>query len=325
MKRLILPLIAAALLSPLTAVMAQSVPPQVSIVFKTQDLVPGGGTNAHFSSFGNPAFNDYNHVAFQASVSEVVQFPYPIVYAAKTASNSTATNATNAVPVFPSYTNTWSGIWADNSSGARQLVVRTAPPFIADIGGFSWFSDPVYNNYNAVAFIANYNPGFIAILPGSTNFHGGIGVWTSHDLSTPVAFVGEPAPGYTNNASFKSFDQIALPDQGGVVMLATVTATNYIYPPKSTNPLTPLYIILQQVNQQGIWAQDTSGKLQLIARQGGVLNVRGTNKTIASLCFMNSTNPVSGQTRHFSQDTGNILFKATFNDGSQAGVKVIFP
>ena len=130
-----------------------------------------------------------------------------------------------------------------------------------------------------------------------------------------------------NNATFKSFDQIALPDQGGAVILATVSTTKLVYPPRSTNPLAPMpmYVILEPFSEQGIWAQDTGGKLQFIAREGGVLKVGGTNKTIASLTFLNSTNPVSGQTRHLSQDTGNILYKATFTDGTQAGVRVIFP
>ena len=113
--------------------------------------------------------------------------------------------------------------------------------------------------------------------------------------------MGEPAPGYTNS-TFSAFNQIAIPDQGGVVILATLAN-----------------------NQQGIWAQDTSGNLKMIARQGAALNVGGTNKTISSLSFMNATNPTSGQTRNFSQDTGNILYLATFTDGTQVGVKVVFP
>ena len=53
--------------------------PTISVLYKTQDAVPGGTTNDHFASFGNPSFNDYNHVAFQATVQQVTQFP--IVYA----------------------------------------------------------------------------------------------------------------------------------------------------------------------------------------------------------------------------------------------------
>ena len=272
--------------------------PSSSIVFKTQDAVPGGTTNDHFATFGNPAFNDYNQVAFKGMVQNVS--PYGQVFPlARSASLPITTN----LPV-TMYTNTWSGIWAQDANGRLNLVARSAPQ-LPDAGGFGFFYDPVYNNSNVVAFVATYSPGFIYIpptLPGSPPvFRGGTGIWISSNLSNPVAWVGEPAPGYTNS-TFSAFNQIAIPDQGGVVILATLAN-----------------------NQQGIWAQDTSGNLKMIARQGAALNVGGTNKTISSLSFMNATNPTSGQTRNFSQDTGNILYLATFTDGTQVGVKVVFP
>jgi hypothetical protein len=297
--------------------------PIVTAVCCTKDIVPGGmGTNSRFASFGNPAFNDYNHVAFRATVSDVTA--YPIVYAMpKQASILPSASVTNLpvplptnppIPVLPLYTNTWSGIWAQDQSGTLQLVVRSAP-MIWDIGGFSSFSDPVYNNSNNIAFIGNYSPGFIYIpFPVGTNgvavntFRGGNGVWTSSTLTNPlnpVAFVGESAPGCSPSTTFRSFDQIALPDQGGVVILATVNSG--------------------ASGQQGIWAQDTAGKLQLIARQGGTVKVGGVNKTIAMLSFLNSPSSSGGQTRHFSQDTGNLIFSVTFSDRTQAIMKVIFP
>jgi len=328
--------------------------PTISVVYKTLDAVPGGTTNDHFSSFGNPAFNDYNRVAFQATVQQVTQFP--IVYAM--AATPLVTNIS-----LPTYTNTWSGIWAQDRNGKLQLVVRTSP-MIPDIGGFSSFSDPVYNNSNNVAFVGNYSPGFIFIPTplGTTSnsvFRGGTGIWTSATVTNPlnpVAFVGQPAPGYpkslttsvgtftdlanqsstngvklsnpaitfTNPMTFTSFDKIALPDQGGVVILATVSTTNYYYP-STSNGITANVVAIQPLTQQGIWAQDNSGNLQLIARQGGTLKVGSTNKMIQSLSFLNSSTVTSGQTRHFSQDTGNLLYNATFTDGTQAIVKVIFP
>jgi hypothetical protein len=343
-----------------------SLAPKVSIVFKTQDTVPGGTTNDHFANFGNPAFNDYNHVAFRATVSQVT--PYPLVYAMASsvikASNASVQSTTVSRPL---HTNTWSGIWAQDRNGKLQQIIRSAP-MIPDLGGFSSFSEPVYNNSNSVAFVGNYSPGFLMIptpIGGDSNsvFRGGTGVWTSTGALTnplhPVAFVGQPAPGYpnplvtsvgtlndflnqtsgngfqlgdppvtfTNPATFTSFDQIALPDQGGVVILATVSTTNYYYPQVSSNPLMamPMSVAIQPLTQQGIWAQDTSGSLQLIARQGGTILVEGTNKTIASLSFLNTKNPINAQTRNFSQDTGNLIYLANFTDGTQAGIKVLFP
>ena len=271
--------------------------PSSLIVFKTGDAVPGGSSNDHFASYGNPAMNDYNQVAFKATVQNVSKYPevFPLT---RSASLPIPTN----LPVTMS-TNTWSGIWAQDKNGSLNLVARSALQ-LPDAGGFGSFTDPVYNNSNIVAFVAPYTPGFIYIppsLPGSPPvFRGGLGVWISSNLRSPVAWVGQPAPG--TQSAFRSFNQIALPDQGGVLILATL-----------------------ENNQQGIWAQDTAGNLKMIARQGGTLNVAGMNKTISSLSFMNGTNPISGQTRNFTQDTGNILYLATFADGSQVGVKVVFP
>ena len=300
--------------------------PQMTISFSTGDSVPGAtNTNASFVSFGNPAFNDLNGVAVKATVRE------------------TAKAGSNLV------TNTWTGIWADDSNGKRNLILRSG----SSNGAFLSFSDPVYNNSNAIAFIGKYSP----VIPTYfVAWRGGppadiTGIWTSQIFTTPtnrppafslfdasnnlhyVTSLGSPAPGFTTNTTFRSFDQIALPDQGGVVMLATVTTKKYfswIYPPTNTNPNTVTAPGIFGVNvpsstQQGIWAQDTTGTLQLIAYQGGTLNVGGSNKTIASISFLNSTNSLSGQTRHFSQDTGNLFYTATFTDGTQAGVKVIFP
>jgi hypothetical protein len=339
--------------------------PTISVVTKSQDAVPGGSTNDHFATFGNPVFNDYNHVAFQATVQQVT--PFPIVYAMAASPNRVPSPSLQVTNIsLPGYTNTWSGIWAQDRSGKLQLVVRTSPP-IPDIGGFWGMSDPVYNNAHAVAFTASYSPGFIYIpTPLGTNsnsvFRGGAGVWTSSGAMTnplhPVAFVGQPAPGYptplvtsvgtlsdlwnqsstngtglpntntpttfTNPVTFTSFDQIALPDQGGVVFLATVSTTNYYYPPTS-NGISANYVATSPLTQQGIWAQDTLGRLKLIAREGGTLKVGAATKTIESLSFLNATNPISGQTRHFSQNTGNLLFSAIFTDGTEAIVKVLFP
>ena len=336
--------------------------PQVTITFATGDSVPGAtNTNASFVSFGNPAFNTLNGVAFQATVKETDTVGSKLV------------------------TNTWIGIWADDVAGNRNLIVRSGSYF-GFASYFTSFSDPVYNNSNAVAFIGTVTEPTIE-LPIEWKGHNSTpspsittGIWTSqlfqntnatsanvfpvitfYGTNTPttnwwtnttfpkllpqfpsnltmVTSLGSQAPGYTNKATFSSFDRIALPDQGGVVLLATVSTSvvigtnpNYIPPlPPSTNGDAMPFAIQQPFyyksqSQQGIWAQDTTGTLQLITHQGGTLNVGGTNKTIASLSFLNSANPIAGQTRSFNQDTGNLFYTAKFTDGTQAGVKVIFP
>jgi hypothetical protein len=300
------------------------------------DAVPGGNSNTTFASFGDPALNATNHVAFRATASWIT--PFPIVYAA----------ASSSAPIVSSpylFTNSWDGIWADNARGNLNMIARTAPP-VPDLGGFSSFSDPVYNGAHKVAFIANWRRGFISIPPGK--FAGGQGVWTSSNLTNPVAWIGQTAPGYpnpitatiispyswsTNSISyhsvppvFSSFDRIALPDTGRLVLWATVSATNTIPAPPIPKGLTVNKTPKQAtLTQHGIWVQNAVGGLDLIVREGGTLVVNGKSRVIASLATASADGPTGSQSRSFNQTTGTLVYLATFTDGTQAIVKVIFP
>ena len=74
-------------------------------------------------------------------------------------------------------------------------------------------------------------------------------------------------------------------------------------------------------NNIGIWAVDTAGDLQLIVRKGDTLD----GKVITTLTFLPQPAGVSGQSRSFSQSTGDLLYKATFVGGSTGIYKVVFP
>jgi hypothetical protein len=254
----------------------------------------GGGTYAHtvvaaqgdaatgvagavFASFGNPTMNEAGRVAFGAKLGGSV---------------STSNNL---------------GIWADGTNGVRQLVIRSgtgAPDATGSgtIGVFKKFSDPVYSGSNAVAFIGTLMQG------GGVTVTNDTGVW-SNDGGTlhMVAREGaQQAPGCGAGVVFKTFTQIALPDQGGVVMFAQLTGGG-----------------VTTASDYGIWAVDTGGVLQLIAREGTVH--AATGKTIKTLSFLPCVSGLSGQTRGFSQSTGDLVYSATFTDGSAGIFKVVFP
>jgi len=73
---------------------------------------------------------------------------------------------------------------------------------------------------------------------------------------------------------------------------------------------------------KGIWAVDTAGTLQLIANEGALIG----GKVIRELTFLSpSSGVVGGQTRGYAQSTGDILYKASFTDGSWGVYKVVFP
>jgi hypothetical protein len=299
----------------------------------TGDAAPGGNSNTTFASFGDPALNAANHIAFRATTSWIT--PFPIVYAA----------ASSTAPLISSpdlFTNSWDGIWADDARGNLNMIARTAPP-VPDQGGFSSFSDPVFNSAHKVAFIANWRRGFISVAPGK--FAGEQGIWTSSNLTNPVAWIGQTAPGYpkpltativspypwsTNIITyssiapvFSSFERIALPDTGRVVIWGKASATNLI-----PRPPVPKGIVVTQemrsgvLNQRGIWIQNTQGGLDLIVREGGTLVVNGKSRVISSLATASADGPTGSQSRSFNQTTGTLVYMATFTDGTQAIVKV---
>ena len=262
------------------------------------------------------------------------------------------------ITITPKFTNSWSGIWKVDSKGAKNLVSRIGAPFMmVDAGGFSSLSDPILNNVGTIAWAGTYYAGFIMpqpILPGApvTNFYSGAGIWTSSNSYNPVAFVGESAPGYsnpfttsvgtlsdlanqqstngfllgntpitfTNWVSFSSIDRMVLPDTGGAIFSATVGTSNYYYPPVPTNPpyIMPLYVAVAPLTQHGIWAQSASGSLSLIAQEGETLDIEGSNRTVESISFLSCTNEAGGQTRSVNQKTGDLVYAASFTDGSQA-------
>jgi len=78
---------------------------------------------------------------------------------------------------------------------------------------------------------------------------------------------------------------------------------------------------INALNNQGIWAVDTSGNLDLVVRTGAV----ASGKTIQSLSFLAQPALEGGQTRSYAQSTGDILYKATFTGGSWGVYQVILP
>ena len=314
---------------------------QYLLISATGDQAPGLPSNTLFSSFGDPVINTSNDVAFQATASSMTGIgDGPQI-------NTPGSPVIDPLP--PTY---WSGIWADDANGKLQLVVKSRPtgdiPLLGG-NGFTSFSDPVYNNSNNVAFTGTW---YYDGTPVKNAFNGGKGVWTSSNLTNPVAWIGQNAPGYPQQLSvtvsspyawstnkitftstppvFKSFDRIALPDTGRLILWATVSATNNVPPPPIPRSKRNKGAVNQGVSksilaQQGIWMQNNSGGLDLIVREGGSLLVNGTKRIISSLSSATADGPTGAQSRSFSQATGALTYRATFMDGTQAIMKVTLP
>ena len=188
--------------------------------------------------------------------------------------------------------------------------------------------------------------------PVKNAFNGGTSVWTSRNLTKPVSWIGQTAPGYpkfltttiaspyawsTNKITFpsappvfSSFDRIALPDTGRLILWATVSATNNVPRPPVPVSKGGVTVVTQEIrqsvlSQHGIWMQNSSGGLDLIVREGALLNVNGKIKVIAYIATASADGPTGSQSRSFNQTTGTLAYRATFTDGTQAIMKVTFP
>jgi probable HAF family extracellular repeat protein len=189
-------------------------------------------------------------------------------------------------------------------SGATfNVAARTNDPApnkqgTASNAAFSKLSDPVLNNLDHVAFIATLKNGGVT---GTNN----TGVWSDADGTMKlIVQKGDDAPGY-GGGKFASFDQIVLPDIGGVVILATL----------SGQPAT---------KNQGVWAV-TNGKLSSVVREGDMLDVNGTSKKVSKLGIFQITPMAMGQSRSFDASTANLVYQATFTDGTWGIYKAAFP
>jgi hypothetical protein len=241
----------------------------------------GGAT---FAAFGRPAINAGNHIAFQATLTTG-------------AGGVTKNNDT--------------GIWAQDGTGALKLIAQTGTGAPGTAANFLSFSDPVYNGNEAVAF-----RGTLKVATGQATSATAEGIWASDGSPGSLALVarqGGHAPGCPTEATFAAFTELALADQGGVtnkggvILLATLNASTVAGVTKATDT--------------GIWAVDTSGNLQLIARTGDLLG----GKTITELSFLPALSYVNGQSRSFAQETGDLAYLATFSDKSTAIISVVFP
>jgi len=234
-----------------------------------------GLTGATFTSFGPPAMNSDGRVAFLARAS------------------GPGLSGANS-----------QGIWADDASGALQLVIRGSDPAPGTNGAvFSMLSDPVYNLNEAVAFV-----GSLRTNVGDVTRANCVGVWSNDQgVLKLIARKGDPAPG-CSGAVFDSFLQIALPDQGGVVMQAALKVDSSV---------------VTSTNRQGIWAVDSTGALKLILRQGDLHPATG--KVVASFAFLQPHGVTAGQTRAFSPSTGALIYRVTFSDRTSGIFTVRFP
>jgi hypothetical protein len=173
-----------------------------------------------------------------------------------------------------------------------QFLVRTgdiAPDASGATGEspFSNLGDPVLNNNGHIAFLASVR----GPKPSNT-----LGIWSDADgTMKQVVAQGDIEPG-GSGGKFLDFNQIILPDAGGVVIEASVSGLGG--------------------RKQGLWVIGPDGLLQRLLLEGDNLDFHGTLKTLKHFNIFKITPHFSGQTRSYAPSTGNLVFQAVFDGGS---------
>jgi hypothetical protein len=192
------------------------------------------------------------------------------------------------------------GIWSDRT-GSLALVARSgdqAPGMSGGANYGSFLSDPILNDAGQIAFVAT----LIGTGVDSTNDSS---LWLdgSGSLSL-VAREGDHAPGTPEGVVFRG--------PPGLDASLVLNATGQ----------TAFYSILtgsgiSASNDFGIWATDRSGELQLIAREGDLLEVApGDFRTIGLIKRPFYLTGNGDGRASFFNNRGQLAFAAIFTDGS---------
>lgn len=216
-----------------------------------------------------------------------------IAYRAKLVAGIAGVSSSNAIAIYHS-----------TSGGLRTLVARTAFPAPGTTNAvFATLADPLTNASGEVAFRATLKGGVGDAATGTTT-----GIWSGPaSAPTLVARQGSQAPGLRAGAKYLSFSSIALPDDLGPVILANISGPS-----------------ITTANNQGIWAGDADGSLQLVAQKGATYDVNGTKKTITALKIFKVLPYVAGHSRSVEK-SGAVVFLANFSDTTHGIFRVELP
>lgn len=198
------------------------------------------------------------------------------------------------------------GIWA-GPVGGLKLIARTgdvAPGAPANSVFWALNGDPIINHSGQVVFGAQ-----TTILPSAPGSANPFGIWKYTGAALQlVAQEGEQAAGAAEGTVFKQFDLMSMNAAGQAMF------RGFVGPSDASAP---------QDSWLGLWAQDVSGALHLIARNGGEIDVdNGPGidlRTVSSFSFYGGSGGEDGGARAFNA-LGQIAFSAIFTDNTAAAV-----
>lgn len=201
-------------------------------------------------------------------------------------------------------------------SGVLRLLARKGDENTGiDGAAFSAFTTVAVNDAGSALFLGK-------VAGKGTSSTSDTGLWwrqNSDDTSSLqlLAREGAQPPGTPAGTKWSAFTSLALPEgNAGPVFTAKLAGSKGMARQDKVSGS----------NDQGLWAVDSSGELQLVVREGQEVTADGstTRKKVKSFTVLSAVPGSSAQRRSFDT-TGRIVYRAVFTDGSQAVVKVQLP
>jgi hypothetical protein len=179
------------------------------------------------------------------------------------------------------------GIWK-TTGGTVSLVARIGANATGG-GVFSALGEPVLDGQGRIAFIGSLRVGTGGVVTANAT-----GIWqvSANGSTALVARAGNAAPGAAGTV-FSSFTNLVV-GNGGVAFRATLAS--------GTSNVTT-------ANNSGVWAQNASGSLVLVARLGA-----SPTPSLGNISVFNAEAGQAGHSRHFNGD-GDLLLSARFGTG----------
>ena len=321
----------------------------LTLVAREGDQAPDMAVGANFSGIGNPVLNGAGQMAFWGSVTgtgvnnsndqgiwsdggvgglalvaregdQAPGTPIGVVFGGSNAIginpvlNDAGQTALRSRLTGPGVTssNDW-GIWSEGGDGGLVLVAREgdqAPGTAIGVNFSSMNYEPVLNGAGQVAYFAGLTG------TGVTNDNNS-GIWSEGGGGglALVAREGDQAPGTPVGVTFADLSY-----PGGLPPLLNGVGQS-AFVGKLTGPG------VNNSSDLGIWAEDASGVLTLIVREGDVLDVDdgpGTDfRTISNLSFLGDSNYLTnhsgnedGRPSAFN-DRGQVAFQADLSGGTR--------
>jgi hypothetical protein len=182
----------------------------------------------------------------------------------------------------------YGGIWTRlNATTSLAAGIGASAP---DSAVFSGIGSPILDDSGRLTFTGNLKVGF-----GGVTANSSAGIWqvASNGTISKIARAGGNATG-ANGTVYSTFLKL-IAGNGGVAFTGTLASGS-----ASVN----------STNTTGLWAQNSSGNIVLVARTGA-----NPTPTLKSFTIFNAESGQNGQTRHFN-NTGDLVLTATFGNGT---------